>query len=111
MIEVRILLIFLHYVNDEPEMVKMVGTSIQRQIRVIGKENCQIPFTFYKLLKAAMNDTKRNKADKVREYTNLLRMMQPNYYSPLKFINLGDKLVHRLISNTSYIPRSITNQV
>jgi len=111
MIEVRILLVFLHYINNEPEMVKMVGTSIQRQIRVIGKENCQIPYIFYKLQKAAMNNTKKNKADKVHEYTNMLRIMQPNYYSPLKFINLDDNLVNRLISNTSYFPRPITKQI
>ncbi len=100
MIEARILLVFFHYLNDEPDMVKMVGTSIQRQIRVIGKENCQIPFTFYRLQKAAMNDMKKNKSDKVREYISLLNLMQPNYYSPLKYINMDDQLIGKLISST-----------
>ncbi|TDI71305.1 MAG: hypothetical protein E2O86_02135 [Bacteroidetes bacterium] len=101
MLEARILLVFIHYIARDMEQVKLASTSIQRQIRVIGREYCQIAFTFNQLLKTAMNDLKRNKADKVKELVGLLNIMQPTHFSPLKLVKIDEKLVQRLISSVA----------
>jgi hypothetical protein len=99
LVEARILLVFIHYIARDMEQVKLASTSIQRQIRVIGRENCQVAFAFNQLLKVAMNDMKRNKSDKVKELVGLLNIMQPSYFSPLKLVKFDEKLVRRLISS------------
>jgi len=101
MLEARILLVFIHYMARDMDLVKLVSTSIQRQIRVIGKENCILAFTFNQMLKAAMNDLKRNKPEKVVELAGVLKLMEPPYFSPLKLIKMDEKLLQRLSSSVA----------
>lgn len=96
MLEARMMLVFLHFMVREPEYLNVASSSIQRQIRVIGKENCPMGFLYYRLMKTAINSRHATKPDRVRELVQELNHVQPDYYSPLKYIRIDDFIVQRL---------------
>ena len=99
LLEARILLVLFHLMDNDIEHEKLVSTSLQRQIRVIGKENCEMAYRFYLLLKTAKNDLKRNKAENVIKLARELDLIKPHHFSPLKLVKMDDSMILKLSSS------------
>jgi hypothetical protein len=95
-LEVKLFLALQYCLRKENELFDQLINSVQRQIRLLGKDNCQHILIFTKILKTSLNDTKKSKALKIQGYINKLKKINPPHFSPLKYINLDEDIISRL---------------
>lgn len=96
LLEIRLLLVFLHYLSNNKEMISLLRKSIQRTIRVIGKENCKIAYIFSSMMNESFNEAKKYKFKNIKKLAYRLDVISPNYFSPLKLIQIDISLIERL---------------
>lgn len=95
-LEVKIFLGMQYALLKDDELFNQLINSIQRQIRLIGKDNCQHILVFTKILKTSLNDTKKSKALKIQGYINKLKKLNPPHFSLLKYIKMDEDFITRL---------------
>lgn len=95
-LEVKIFLALQYCLMDDDDLFNQLINSIQRQIRLLGKENCQHILVFTKILKTSLNDSKKSKSMKIQGYINKLKKVSPPHFSPLKYIKLDEDFITRL---------------
>jgi hypothetical protein len=75
---------------------------LQRQLRLLGKDNYEHILLFNKILKTASSDAKRDKEQKIRSYA--MRLAGADHtrkiFSPTKYIKFDDKLIKALCKIT-----------
>jgi hypothetical protein len=82
--------------EDGEELFNQLINSIQRQVRLLGKQNCQHILLFTKILKTSLNETKKSKPMKIQGYINKLKKINPPHFSPLKYIKLDEDFISKL---------------
>jgi hypothetical protein len=82
--------------GDYEVLFNQLINSIQRQIRLMGKDNCQHILVFTKMLKTSLHDTKKSKALKIQGYINKMKKINPPHFSLLKYIKLDEDFIVRL---------------
>lgn len=65
-LEIKLLLALQYCLLNDFELFSQLLNSIQRQIRLLGKENCDRAIIFTKILKTAIYDSKNDKMDKLK---------------------------------------------
>lgn len=94
-LEVKVFLA-LQYCIKKPDVVHQLLNSIQRQIRILGKSNCEHIMLFTKILKASLHDMKKGKVIKIHGYVNEIKKINVPYFSPLRYIKLDEDFISRL---------------
>lgn len=92
-LEVKSILALEYAIMREYDLFNQLVSSIQRQIRLMGKEHCENIISFIKILKTAVNDTKRNKHHKIRSVFNKMKEHERKHFSPTKYILFDEKLM------------------
>jgi len=88
--EVKILLATIYTLMDDFELFSQLAHSIQRQIRILGKEKCIHGVYIIKSLKTQFSSGKKNKTQKMQEYFKMIRSNFPGHFSPMEiFIKTG----------------------
>lgn len=95
-LEVKIFLALQYCLMKDDDLFNQLINSIQRQVRLLGKQNCHHILIFTKILKTSLNDTKKSKAMKIQGYINKLKKAYPPHFTPLKFIKLDEDFISRL---------------
>lgn len=98
LLEVRLFLIFLHHQTDNKEMILLYRKSMQRTIRVIGKENCKVAYIFNAIMNESLNEVKRHKYKNIKKLAYELDAITPDYFSPLKLIQFDARIIEQLSS-------------
>lgn len=96
-LDAKIMLMMLYEMKSEKTLVKQLSTSVQRQIRMVGKDFCALSFSFYRMLKIPLVSNKRDKLEKMMEAAVEMERMRPSYFSPLTLIRLDENLMATLI--------------
>ena len=78
------------------ELFNQLSNSIQRQIRLFGKESCDNIQLFLKILKIATSEAKKEKAKKIAAVIPRLNALSVSYFAPTKLIKLDDRFVSLL---------------
>jgi hypothetical protein len=94
--EIKIFLALQYCLMKDFDLFNQLISSIQRQIRLMGKVDCTHVIVFTKLLKTSLNDIKKSKPAKIREHIQKLLTVMPEYFSPLKFLKYDEDFVSRL---------------
>ena len=92
-LEIKSVLALEYAIMKEYDLFNQLISSIQRQVRLMGKENCEHVINFVKILKTAVNDTKRNKHHKIRSIFNKMKDSERTNFSPTKYILFDEKLM------------------
>ena len=92
-LEIKSILALEYAIMKEYDLFNQLISSIQRQIRLMGKEHCEHVINFVKILKTAVNDTKRNKHHKIRSIFNKMKEQERKHFSPTKYILFDEKLL------------------
>ncbi|WP_291726433.1 hypothetical protein [Bernardetia sp.] len=92
-LEIKSILALEYAIMKEYDLFNQLISSIQRQIRLMGKEHCEHVINFVKILKTAVNDTKRNKQHKIRSIFNKMKDQDRKHFSPTKYILFDEKLM------------------
>lgn len=92
-LEIKTLLALQYTLMRDFELFNQLSNSIQRQIRLFGKDSCENIQLFLKVLKIATSEAKKEKAKKITAVIPRLNTIQVNYFAPTKLIKLDDKFV------------------
>ncbi len=85
--EVKLLLSVFYGLMDDFELFSQLAHSIQRQIRILGKESCMHAVYLIKLLKTYFANQKKNKDQKLQDFYQLVKQNFPEYFSPLEVLS------------------------
>ena len=95
-LEVKTLLALQYCLMKDFDLFNQLINSIQRQIRLIGKENCEHILLFTKILKISISDIKKNKYDKIKELSEKVQRIERKHFSPTLLIRMDDDFVQRM---------------
>lgn len=99
--EIKGLLALQYCMLKDVELFNQLHNSVQRQIRMIGKDSCENVLLFLKILKIAVSEAKRDKPAKISAIFPKLKSIKVNYFAPTGLIRLDEKLIEGLTSLTS----------
>jgi hypothetical protein len=95
-LEIKSVLALQYCLLNEQDLFNQVMNSIQRQLRILGKDTCEHIHNFCKILKIAVSDAKKEKAQKIKSYASRSDDHSRKLFSPTKYIKIDDKLLHKL---------------
>jgi len=99
MLEIKAILALQYCCLKDFDLFNQLVNSIQRQIRILGKENCDDIVIFIKILKTSISDAKKDKANKIRNMVSKREAFENNrMFSPTNYIVMDDRFIE-LLSN------------
>jgi hypothetical protein len=95
-LEIKSLLALQYVLMRDYELFNQLSNSIQRQIRLFGKDSCENIMLFLKILKIATSEAKKEKAKKITALIPRLGSTTTGYFAATRLIKLDDKFVRLL---------------
>jgi hypothetical protein len=95
-LEIKSLLALQYVLMRDYELFNQLSNSIQRQIRLFGKDSCENIMIFLKILKIATSEAKKEKSKKISSLLPRLGSIPVAYFAPTKLIKLDEKFVRLL---------------
>ena len=94
--EIKAFLALLYCLTHDFELFNQHSSSIQRQIRMFGKDECENVLLFLKILKIATSEAKKEKPKKIAAFIPKFKEAKVNYFSPTSFIKMDEAFIKRL---------------
>jgi len=94
--EVKALLALQYCMLKDFELFNQHSNSVQRQIRMFGKDECENVLLFLKILKIATSEAKKEKEKKIASLIPKFKDIKVNYFSPTSLINMDDQFIKKL---------------
>ncbi|MBW3544672.1 MAG: hypothetical protein KY428_03575, partial [Bacteroidetes bacterium] len=95
-LEIKTLLALQYCLMSDYDLFNQLINSIQRQIRLLGKDTCDHVLLFTKIMKIAISESKRNKYDKIKQLSEKMNSLHPPYFAPTMYIRFDDILLEKL---------------
>ncbi len=95
-LEIKSLLALQYVLLKDYELFNQLSNSIQRQIRLFGKDSCENIMLFLKILKIATSEAKKEKAKKISNLIPRLQATSVTYFAPTRLIKLDEKFIKML---------------
>jgi hypothetical protein len=95
-LEIKSLLALQYTLLHDVELFNQLSNSIQRQIRLFGKDSCENIQLFLKILKISTSEAKKEKAKKITAVIPRLNSLTVPYFAPTKLVKLDDRFVDLL---------------
>ena len=96
LLEIKSLLALQYVLLQDYELFNQLANSIQRQIRMFGKDGCENIQLFIKILKISVSEAKKEKAKKILAVIPKLNEVKVNYFAPNLLVKMDDTLVKKL---------------
>jgi len=96
LLELKLFLALQYALKKEDDLFIQLVNSIQRQIRIMGKQNCTHILLFTKVLKISLNEVKKSKPSKVQTYLNRLNKDAFTKVTPIKYLKFDEDFISRL---------------
>jgi hypothetical protein len=96
--EVKALLALQYCLLKDFELFNQLRDSIQRQIRLLGKDACENILYFLKILKVATSESKKDKPKKINLLIPKFKAIEVNYFAPTSYIKMDDNFVDALVA-------------
>ncbi|HSZ71468.1 MAG TPA: hypothetical protein VK750_02255, partial [Cytophagaceae bacterium] len=90
--ETKLVLAYQYCLLKDQDLFGQLVNSIQRQIRLLGKENCLHVVLFIKILKVLISENRREKNSKLSLLVKKFQKSLPQRFSPLSYLNIEEKL-------------------
>jgi hypothetical protein len=91
LLEVKIVLALQYAIMQDSELLNQLLGSIQRQIRLLGKQNCLYAVLYVKLIKLMSNQAKAEKPEKAKSLLDKIYAYKRTGFSPTAYIKIDDK--------------------
>ncbi|HAA16928.1 MAG TPA: hypothetical protein DCE41_36530 [Cytophagales bacterium] len=95
-LEVKTLLALQYCLMKDFDLFNQLINSIQRQIRLLGKENCDHILFFTKILKISISDIKKNKYEKIKELADKVTRIERKHFSPTLLVQMNEDFLQRM---------------
>ena len=96
--EVKTLLAFQYCLLKDFDLFNQLSNSIQRQIRMFGKDECENILLFLKILKVATSESKKDKPKKIQALISKFKATTVEYFAPTMLIKMDGKFVAELVA-------------
>ena len=96
--EIKAILALLYCLLHDFELFNQQSNSIQRQIRTLGKDECENVLLFLKILKTATSEAKKDKAKKITAIIVKFKEISVRYFAPTSLIKMDDAFVETLVA-------------
>lgn len=96
--EVKALLCLQYCMVKDIDLFNQLSNSVQRNIRIIGKDACGNVLIFLKILRIAVSEAKKEKHKKISALIPRFKSLTVNYFAPTTYIRMDEKFVERLIA-------------
>jgi hypothetical protein len=94
--EVKALLALQYCMMKDFDLFNQLTNSIQRQIRLLGKDDCENVLLLLKILRIAVGEGKKEKSKKIRSLIPKFRAIKVNYFAPTALIKTDERFVASL---------------
>jgi hypothetical protein len=94
--EVKAILALQYCMLRDFELFNQYSSSVQRQIRLFGKDECNNVLLFLKILKIATSEAKKEKSKKIAAIIPKFQAELVQYFAPTFFIKMDDKFISNL---------------
>ncbi|MCC5919941.1 MAG: hypothetical protein LAT68_03820 [Cyclobacteriaceae bacterium] len=95
--EVKTILALQYALMRELDLFGQLISSVQRQIRLAGKENCEHIVIFVKILKTAVSEAKKEKQDKILTLIEKYRRTNVPSTSFLNYVKMDEIFIEHLV--------------
>lgn len=99
-LEIKSLLALQYCLIGDYDLFNQLMNSIQRQIRLLGKDNIDHLVIFNKILKVATSEAKKQKEEKISSLISKLNNTKVQIYAPTTLVKLDEKFVAELSNIT-----------
>jgi hypothetical protein len=96
LLEAKLLLALQYCLLRDYDLFHQLINSIQRQLRLLGKDNCDHLLIFSKILKVSQSDAKKNKYDKISSLADKLKSYPYINFTPTLLIPFDEELIQKL---------------
>jgi hypothetical protein len=96
LMEIKTMLALQYCLLRDFDLFTQISNSIQRQLRLLGTDDCENVLLFLKILKVATSDAKRDKKKKIAAVVSRLKQIELNYFAPTRLIKLDDTFIKAL---------------
>lgn len=95
-LEVKAILALQYCLMNDYDLFNQLTNSIQRQVRILGKENCDSIVVFTKILKISVSDVKRDKYNKIETLAHKFSRFESTDFSPTTLIKMDEAFISKL---------------
>ncbi len=95
-IEIKSMLALQYCLMGEIDLFNQLVSSVQRQLRTLGKEAHEHILVFIKILKTATSEAKKEKPTKIKQQVARLTNDTRKIFSPTKFVRFDEKMIQAL---------------
>jgi len=95
-LEIKVILALQYCMMDDYDLFNQLINSIQRQIRLLGKERCEHVLIMTKILKISISDVKKQKEQKIASLVGKFTKTELNYFAPTQLIKMDEEFIQRL---------------
>jgi hypothetical protein len=96
LLDVKILLALQYCLIRDEELYNQLVSSIQRQVRILGKDECGHITLLIKMMKVSMKETGKSRYSKISALVEQLKKIEPEGFSVLKMIKPDERFVQQL---------------
>jgi hypothetical protein len=93
---VKALLALQYCMLKDFELFTQLTNSVQRQIRMFGKDECENVLLFLKILRVATSEAKKEKSKKISAIIPKFKEVTVSYFAPTSLIKMDDNFVEML---------------
>ncbi|MEQ8414641.1 MAG: hypothetical protein RIB71_09235 [Imperialibacter sp.] len=97
-LEIKSVLALQYCMMGDYDLFSQLMNSVQRQVRLMGKENIDHVVIFNKILKVATSEAKKQKADKISVLARKFNSSNISVYAPTTLIRMDEKFINDLSS-------------
>lgn len=98
LLEIKLVLAIQYCILKDSELLNQLTSSIQRQIRILGKETCIHVVLFIKVLKIASQSNRSDRESKIRTLLEKLKKTsQAGGFRISRYIKLDDDFIKRIL--------------
>lgn len=95
-LEIKMLLALQYCLMQDFDLFNQLINSIQRQLRLIGKEKFAHIIILTKILRTSMNESKKNKDEKIHALINRIDIKRDSRFTPTSLIRFDEDLIKLL---------------
>ena len=101
-LEVKVILALQYCMQNDYDLFNQLINSIQRQIRIMGKENVEHVLLFTKIMKISISDIKKNKHSKIKALADKFNTLGRSHFAPTMYVKMDDEFIEKLSNNTGF---------
>lgn len=98
-VEVKLLLSLQYCLMRDEELFNQLINSVQRQVRILGKDECEHIGVFIKIMKCSLNEKGKSRQAKIITLIGKLKTIEIKGFSILKMMKLEDDFVNQLCTS------------